>query len=133
MIPSRPHLLQNRQTLRVALAAFFAFVATLITSQLQSGLTYHPPFSALEPLSVDFLGWLLTHKIERIVLILCVTYLTKERLFGVIACIGALELPEVLVYYEMTPGHLFDIPICSDTFTVIAYCTLILKKLWQTY
>ncbi len=127
MIPYHHPLHQRDQTLKIATAIFFAFCATLITSELKTDLWFKPPFYK-DLLSVDFLGWLTTHKIERAIHIFIIGYLLKEWRFYIVSAIALLEIPEALTYYDNALGYVLHIPVCCDSFTVIVLVYIICKR-----
>lgn len=122
-------LLQNRRTRKHQIYAAFAFlfyIGTLITSEIATGKTFHPPLSKLDyPLSVDFLGWLIFHKLLTAALLLVIGDILKDKAWWLLAIIAVFEVPECLIYYEQPWARLnffgLLIPLCCDTFTTCIF------------
>jgi hypothetical protein len=134
---------QNHLTRRQQYYAAFAFlfyVGTLVTSEIETGKQFHPPLSKLDyPLSVDFLGWLIFHKLFAAALLLLIGDILKDKSWRLLSGVAVLEVPECLIYYEQpwSQLNLFGllIPICCDTFTTCIFSYMVFIKpfiKWKT-
>lgn len=123
-----------------ACIAGFFFFGTLITSHWKTNYTFHPPYSSAETvLYIEFLAWLVLHKLFITSILFILAHALKSVPWAVLGAISILEVPECILFYDRAWFYmqLFDlpIPICCDSFTICTFSYMIFIKpifRWRT-